>query len=149
MSGPNRFALRLMWKSHRFWYRVSGGRIGTKIARLPILELTTTGRSSGQPRGVMLAYVSDPRGFVVIASNGGDERDPAWWRNLQAHPDATVREGRATHAVRMRRLEGDERDRAWQRAVAAYKGYAKYKDKTTRTIPVALLEKMPGGAPPA
>jgi deazaflavin-dependent oxidoreductase (nitroreductase family) len=90
----------------------------------------------------MLAYVQDPRGFVVIASNAGAESDPAWWRNLQAHPDATVREGRATHAVRMRRLDGAEREGAWQRAVAAYSGYAKYQDKTTRTIPVALLEKM-------
>lgn len=147
MSGPNRFALRVMWKSHRFFYRVSGGRIGNKIAGLPILELTTTGRASGRPRSVMLAYVPDPRGFVVIASNGGADRDPAWWRNLQANPDATVREGRSAHAARMRRLDGEERERAWQRAVAAYGGYAKYQDKTTRAIPVALLEKPTGGQP--
>lgn len=147
MSGLKRFALRVMWKSHRFWYSVSGGRIGNKIAGLPILELTTTGRASGRPRSVMLAYVPDPIGFVVLASNAGAERDPAWWRNLEAHPYATVREGRATHPVRMRRLDGDERERAWQRAVAAYSGYAKYQTKTARAIPVALLEKMPGRAP--
>jgi deazaflavin-dependent oxidoreductase (nitroreductase family) len=136
-----------MWKLHRFWYRVSGGRIGGKMSGLHIVELTTTGRTSGKPRSVILAHVPDPRGFVVIASNAGAESDPAWWRNLQSHPDATIREGRVTHSVRMRRLDGDERERAWQRAVDAYGGYAKYKDKTTRTIPVALLEKMPGGSP--
>lgn len=147
MSGLRRFALQVMWKKHRFWYRVSGGRIGGKMSGIPMVELTTTGRTSGQPRSVMLAYVPDPGGYVVIASNAGAEEDPAWWRNLQAHPDATVREGRDTHAVLMRRLEGDERERAWQRAVAAYSGYAKYQTKTARTIPIALLEKTPGGPP--
>lgn len=143
MSGPNRFALSVMWKLHRFWYRISGGRIGAKMSRIPILELTTTGRTSSQLRRVMLAYVPDPGGYVVIASNAGAEEDPSWWRNLQSHPDATVREGRVTHAVRMRRLEGDERERAWQRAVAAFSGYARYQSMTARTIPVGLLEKLP------
>jgi deazaflavin-dependent oxidoreductase (nitroreductase family) len=89
----------------------------------------------------MLTYLDDPRGFIVIASNAGDERDPAWWRNLQADPDASVRVGRQTHAVRMRELEGDEREQPWERAVAAFDGYAKYAASTTRTIPVALLDK--------
>ena len=147
MSGLKRSALRLMWKLHRFWYRASGGRIGAKVAGLPVLQLTTTGRTSGQPRSVMLAYLSDPRGFVVIASNAGADRDPAWWRNLQAQPQARVRDGRTTHAVRVRRLDGDERERAWQRAVAAFHGYATYETRTAREIPVALLEKMAGGSP--
>ena len=148
MSGLSRFALRVMWKKHRFWYRVSGGRIGTRISGLSVMELTTTGRTSGRPRRVMLTYLPDPAGFVVIASNAGAEEDPAWWRNLQSRPDATVREGRVTHAVRMRGLEGDERERAWQRAVDAFGGYATYATKTTRTIPVGLLEKI-AGEPPA
>ena len=92
----------------------------------------------------MLAYVPDPAGFVVIASNAGAEQDPAWWRNLQAHPDASVRTGRITHSVRMRRLDGDERERAWRQAVTAFGGYATYDSKTTREIPVALLERVSG-----
>jgi deazaflavin-dependent oxidoreductase (nitroreductase family) len=149
MNGPRRFALRVMWTLHRAWFRVSGGRLGTQVAGLPVLELTTTGRNSGRPRRVLLTYVLDPLGFVVIASNAGAERDPAWWLNLQAHPNATTREGRVTHAVRMRRLEGEERERAWRRAVDAFGGYARYETMTARSIPVALLEKMPGEPPAA
>lgn len=141
MSQQKWWLFRIMWKLHRFWYRVSGGRVGTKVAGLPVLQLTTTGRSSGEARSVLLAYLDDPRGFIVIASNAGDQRDPAWWRNLQADPDASVEIGRQTHAVRMRQLRGDERDQAWHRAVAAFDGYAKYAANTTRTIPVALLDR--------
>jgi deazaflavin-dependent oxidoreductase (nitroreductase family) len=135
--------MRVVWKLHRFWYRVSGGRIGTKMSGLPILELTTTGRSTGQARSVMLAYLEDTRGFIVVASNAGSENDPAWWKNLQTQPNATVRTGRTLHDVRMRQLEGDERADALGRAVAAYSGYADYATKAKRTIPVALLEKEP------
>jgi deazaflavin-dependent oxidoreductase (nitroreductase family) len=133
--------MRVMWKIHRFWYRVSGGRIGGRVGGLPVLELTTKGRSSGQSRHVMLTYLDDPQGFIVIASNAGDQRDPAWWRNLQAEPDATVRIGRISYAVRMRQLEGAEREEAWRRVVAVFDGYAKYAASTTRTIPVAVLDK--------
>ena len=136
-----RAVMGLMWRLHRLWYGVSGGRVGTKVAGLPVLRLTTTGRSSGKARDVMLTYLDDPRGFIVIASNAGDDRDPAWWRNLQAEPAASVRIGRKTYAIRMRQLEGDEREHAWQRFVAAFDGYAKYAANTTRTIPVALLDK--------
>ena len=89
----------------------------------------------------MLTYLVDPKGFIVIASNAGDQRDPAWWRNLEADPVASVLVGRKTYAVRMRQLEDDEREQAWQRAVVAFDGYAKYAASTQRTIPVALLDK--------
>jgi F420H(2)-dependent quinone reductase len=129
-----------MWKKHRFWYRVSGGRIGAKIAGLPVLELTTTGRKTGQARRVMLTYLRDPRGFIVIASNAGSTDDPAWLRNLESHPRATVRTGRIVRDVRMRPLDGDERANALERAVAAYPAYATYATTAGRTIPVVLLE---------
>jgi F420H(2)-dependent quinone reductase len=133
--------MRVMWRLHRLWYRASGGRVGSRVAGLPVLRLTTTGRTSGKARSVMLTYLEDPRGYIVIASNAGDRRDPAWWRNLQADPAASVRTGRQTHAVRMRQLDGDEREQAWLRAVAAFDGYARYAASTPRTIPVALLDK--------
>jgi deazaflavin-dependent oxidoreductase (nitroreductase family) len=133
--------MRVMWKLHRFWYRASGGRVGSRIGGMPVLRLTTTGRTTGKPRTVMLTYLVDPMGFIVIASNAGDQRDPAWWRNLQANPVASVRIGRTTYAVRMRQLNGDEREQAWQRAVAAVGGYAKYAASAERSIPVALLDK--------
>ena len=146
MTQPNRSVLRIAWKLHRFWYRVSGGRIGAKLSGLPMLELTTTGRKTGQARSVMLMYLADPRGYIVIASNAGSTDDPAWWRNLQSRPSASVRTGRAARDVRMRLLDGAERADAWDRAVAAYPGYATYATTAGRTIPVVLLEVERGGA---
>ena len=145
MSRPNRTFLRVMWKLHHGWYRISGGRIGAKVSGLPVLELTTTGRKSGRSRRVLLTFVDDPNGFIVIASNAGSERDPAWWGNLVADPCATVRTRRDTQPVRMRRLEDEERERAWARAVAAFPGYAAYATKAGRPIPVALLEIVSEG----
>ncbi len=89
----------------------------------------------------MLTYLDEPRGFIVVASNAGDQHDPAWWQNLRADPVASVRIGRQGLTVRMRQLEGDEREQAWQRVVTAFDGYAKYAASTTRTIPVALLDR--------
>ena len=86
MTQPSRRSMRIMWKLHRFGYRVSGGRIGAKVSGLPVLELTTVGRTSGQARSVLLTYLKDPRGYVVIASNAGSTEDPAWWRNLRVAP---------------------------------------------------------------
>lgn len=141
MTTKQRRVMGVMWKLHRMWYRASGGRVGSRVAGLAVLRLTTTGRSSGRARSVMLTYLDDPRGFIVIASNAGDQRDPAWWRNLEADPAASVRIGRKEYPVRTRQLEGDEREQAWHRAVAAYDGYARYAASTTRTIPVALLDR--------
>jgi deazaflavin-dependent oxidoreductase (nitroreductase family) len=138
--------MRVMWKLHRFWYRVSGGRIGTKVSGLPVLALTTTGRTTGQARSVMLTYLTDPRGYIVIASNAGSRDDPAWFKNLRSQPSATVRTGRTTRVVRMRLLDEDERADAWDRAVAAFPGYAGYATTAGRTIPVVLLEVERGSA---
>lgn len=140
MTQQNRSFFRIAWKLHRFWYGVSGGRIGAKVSGLPVLELTTTGRTTGQARSVMLTYLTDPRGYIVIGSNAGSTDDPAWLRNLQSRPTATVRTGRTARDVRMRPLEGDERADAWDRAVAAFPGYAGYATTAGRTIPVVLLE---------
>ena len=132
--------MRVMWKLHRFWYRVSEGRIGAKVSGLPVLQLTTTGRKTGQARIVLLTYLRDPRGYIVIASNAGSSDDPSWWMNLRSNPSATVRIERTARDVRMRPLEGDERADALARAVAAYPGYATYATNAGRPIPVALLE---------
>ncbi len=144
MTQPSRMSMRFIWKLHHFGYRVSGGRIGAKISGLPVLELTTIGRTSGRARSVLLTYLKDPRGYVVIASNAGSTHDLAWWRNLQSHPDASVRTGMSRRHVRMRELDGDERAREWDRAVAAYGGYATYATKAGRAIPVVLLEVIRG-----
>jgi deazaflavin-dependent oxidoreductase (nitroreductase family) len=141
MSEARRVWMRWMWKAHRFWWRVSGGRIGGRICGLPVLELTTTGHRSGAPRSVLLSYVPRPAGFGVIASNAGADRDPAWWLNLRVHPEARVRARGERVAVIAEVLEGDERDQVWTAAVRANPDYEGYARATDRPIPVVLLRR--------
>jgi deazaflavin-dependent oxidoreductase (nitroreductase family) len=139
-----------MWRLHRFWWRVSGGRVGTHVAGLPVLELITSGRTSGKPRSVLLTYIDDPLGPVVIASNAGSDRPPDWFRNLEAQPLARIRRAGRITPVRARRLDGGERERAWEAAVRANPRYEGYRAATSRTIPVVHLDvglasARPGG----
>jgi deazaflavin-dependent oxidoreductase (nitroreductase family) len=131
--------MRWMWRAHRFWWRVSGGRIGGRIRGLPVLELTTTGRRSGEPRTVLLSYVPRPDGFGVIASNAGSRHDPAWWSNLRARPRAEVRTRAGRTSVVAEVLEGVARDEVWAAAVRANADYEGYATAAGRVIPVVLL----------
>jgi deazaflavin-dependent oxidoreductase (nitroreductase family) len=131
-----------IWSLHGFLYRVSGGRIGGKVVGLPVLMLTTTGRKSGDKRSSVLTYLPKGRASVVFASNAGEPRHPAWWLNLLANPRATVQRGQETTEVVAREAEGEERARLWAEIVAAYDGYAEYEKRTTRRIPVVVLEPV-------
>lgn len=134
--------MKILWRLHRFAYRASGGRVGTKAAGMPILQLTTTGRTSAQLRTVLLSYVPFPEGFAVIASNAGSDHPPAWWLNLQADPRATVTVGRETFDAIAHEITGTERDDAWQAAVRANRNYDDYRRGTSRRIPVVLLRRV-------
>src|SRR5687767_7536165 len=108
---------------------------------MPALILTTTGRKSGQPRQSMLTapIVEDGR-VVLVASYGGDDREPNWARNLRANPAVDVTMDGGTKAMRARIASADERSTLWPRVTSAYKGYADYQTKTTREIPLVILE---------
>jgi deazaflavin-dependent oxidoreductase (nitroreductase family) len=136
--------VELFWRVHPKLYRWSGGRIGGRIGNMPVLLLTTTGRKSGRTRTNALTYL--PRGddFVVIASVLGEPRHPHWWLNLAAHPDAVVRVGGAEHRVRARKAEGAEREALWRAVVEKTPDYDEYKARTSREIPVVVLERRPG-----
>jgi F420H(2)-dependent quinone reductase len=108
--------------------------------RLHCLVLETTGRRSGQPRRVVLLYMPDDEGFVVVASNFGNERPPAWWVNLEATPDAVVEHRGRRFAVRARELQGDERTATLARAVAYNKQWRGYAATVRRPLPVVRLE---------
>ncbi len=125
---------------HRSVYRATGGRIGGHFQGMSILLLTTTGRKTGQPRTNPLAYVRDGDNIVVIASNGGQQRSPAWWLNLKHTPTASIEIGRERQAVTARRALGDEHTRLWNEVTGRFPAYAKYQQKTTRQIPVVILE---------
>jgi len=134
---------RILGGVHRRLYRLSGGKIGGRIGKLPVLLLTTTGRKSGQPRTQPLAYTTAGDGFAVIASKGGAPQHPLWYLNLRAHPLADVTVGRESRRVRARDAEGEERDRLWRALADLYPGYDRYARKTTRQIPVVVLDVVP------
>lgn len=132
------------WRVHRGLYRLSGGRfLWTTASRRGwgALGLTTTGWRSGRKRTVIVGYLEDGPDLVVLAMNGWDDGDPAWWRNLEAHPDAVVRlahrEDRPVHA---RRATGDERARLWQRWAEIDAGLDDYARRRSIETPVVVLE---------
>jgi deazaflavin-dependent oxidoreductase (nitroreductase family) len=109
-------------------YRLSGGRLGGKIGRAPVLLLTTTGRKSGQQRTAPVVYLADGENVVVINTNAGNAKVPAWSLNLKANPDAVVEVGRKRYPVRARIAEGEERERLWRQHNGQYAGFDDYQE---------------------
>ncbi len=124
------------WHFHRLLYRLSGGRAGGADT----LEIRTVGRHSGVRRMTLLSFLRDGGNFVVIGSNAGSERTPAWALNLGAHSEAeVVLEGR-TLPVRAHVAAGAERDRLWTRIIAWNPTYSRYQEMAEREVPVVVLE---------
>jgi deazaflavin-dependent oxidoreductase (nitroreductase family) len=139
---PNiRWLLALVTAVHRFVYQKSGGRIGASAGGRRMLLLTCRGRRSGRERVTPLLYVDDEAGWVVVASNAGDARNPAWWLNLRARPEASVQIGRERHGVLAREAKPEEHERLWARLVDAYRFYEDYRTRTPRRIPIVVLER--------
>ena len=131
---------RILGGIHKLVYRLTGGKVGGRIGKLPVLLLTTIGRKSGQPRTQPLAYTRVGDGYAVIASKGGAPQHPLWYLNLRANPLAEVTVGRETREVRARDADGEERERLWRALADLYPGYDRYAQKTSRRIPVVVLE---------
>ena len=133
--------MKTMSLAHRGLLTLSGGRIGWSIGSIPAVELHTIGRSSGKRRSTMLtAPVHGSGRYVLVASKGGDDRNPQWYLNLVANPDVelTVR-GRTTR-MSARTATSEEKAELWPKIVAAYHGYEGYQRKTRRDIPVVICE---------
>jgi deazaflavin-dependent oxidoreductase (nitroreductase family) len=133
---------RIFGGIHKGVYRLTGGKVGGKIGKAPVLLLTATGRKSGQPRTQPLLYTQAGDGYAVIASKGGADQHPFWYLNLQANPRAEVTVARQTRQVRARDAQGEERERLWRALADLYPGYDKYAQKTNRQIPVVVLEPV-------
>jgi deazaflavin-dependent oxidoreductase (nitroreductase family) len=141
---PNiRWLLALITRVQRWLYLRTGGAIGHSIFGITMLLLTTVGRRTGEPRTLPLLYIEDGARLVIVASNAGDDRHPAWWLNLVANPRARVQVGRELYDVVARPADAAERERLWPRLVAAYKYYDDYTQRTRREIPIVLLERAP------
>lgn len=121
--------------------RISRGRLtATSVTTgLPLIWLTTTGAKTGKPRTIPLIGVDDGDRLVVIASNWGQDQSPAWYYNLCARPFASVARGREASRYRTQEAEGAEYERLWQLAISRYPGYAAYRIRTSRHIPIMIL----------
>jgi deazaflavin-dependent oxidoreductase (nitroreductase family) len=132
------------WRGHRALHRLSGGRfLWTPESKRGwgALGLTTTGGKTGRDRTVIIGYIEDGPNLVALAMNGWDEGQPAWWRNLEAHPDAVVRlADRSSRLVRARCASGAERDRLWQRWAEIDEGLDAYAAARSAATPVVVLE---------
>jgi deazaflavin-dependent oxidoreductase (nitroreductase family) len=121
-------------------YRLSGGRVGGRVGRAPVLLLTTTGRRSEQKRTAPVVYLDDGENVVVIDTNAGNAKVPAWSLNLKANPEAEVERGRRRYPVRARVAEGEERADLWRRHNEQYAGFDDYQRKLDREASVIVLE---------
>jgi deazaflavin-dependent oxidoreductase (nitroreductase family) len=123
-------------------FRANGGKVGGRFAGAPMLLLTTIGARSGGPRTTPLVYTTDADRIVIIASFAGAPKHPAWFLNLRANPEVTVEVGTETFKARAVVPEGAERDRLFNQQAEQMPNFAEYQEKTTRTIPAVVLERL-------
>lgn len=134
--------LRWVGKLNVPLYRASGGRLGGRVGKGPVLLLTTTGRKSGEKRTAPVLYIEDDGRYVVINTNAGNTRIPAWSLNLDADPEAEVEVRRKRIPVRARPAQGEERADLWRKHNQQYAGFDEYKEELPddRPITVYVLE---------
>jgi deazaflavin-dependent oxidoreductase (nitroreductase family) len=141
---PPPWFVHAAWRVHRALYRLSGGRFLWTTSNKRgwgALRLTTIGRKSGQPRSVIIGYLEDGPNLVTLAMNGWDEGHPAWWLNLEAHPDAVARTaGQPPRPVRAREAHRGERERLWQSWRAVDPNLDAFASRRSIAAPVVVLE---------
>ncbi|WP_318199973.1 nitroreductase family deazaflavin-dependent oxidoreductase [Streptomyces sp. SCL15-4] len=127
-------------------YESSGGTKGTTLldTGLPVIVLTTRGAKSGKLRKTPLMRVEHEGRYAVVASVGGAPKHPVWYFNVKADPHVELQDGPAKRDMRAREVTGAEKAEWWERAVAAFPPYAEYQEKTSREIPVFVLETFDG-----
>ena len=123
-------------------YRLSGGRIGSKVGDGPVLLLTTTGRKSGEPRTAPILYLAHGEAMILIDTNAGNERLPGWSYNLKAKPLAEVEIGKRRFPVKARIAVGTEREELWRACNDQYSGFDEYIEWLDRTPSVWVLEPV-------
>ncbi len=125
-------------------FRTNGGKVRGPFEGASLLLLTTTGAKSGQPRTLPLMYLPDRDRMVIFGSKAGAPTNPDWYHNLIAHPQASVEVGSETFAVTATVASGEEEDRLYASQAEKYPQFAEYQTKTTRKIPVIILERLKG-----
>ena len=135
-------AAKAFTRTHIALYRKTGGRIGGRFRGSPVLLLTTTGRRTGAPRTAPLFYVKDGDRLAVAASGFGLPANPPFYLNVQVDPEVSVQIGRRVQDMVARTATPEERERLWPRFVAMYPAYAMFQQRTSREIPIVVLEPL-------
>jgi len=145
-SGPGSWLFaRVLHRIDRPVYRLTGGKqtFASLVSGIPVVILTTTGARSGRPRTVPVLGLPAQDGLVVIASNFGQDRHPAWYHNLRADPQGSVVVDGQTRAVRAVEVQGEQRARIWQEGLRVYPGWSQYERRAAhRRIAVFVLEPV-------
>ena len=130
-------------KVHTWLYRATGARVGQSLGHITNLLLTTNGRRTGEARTVALAYMADGRDWILVASNGGSDRHPAWWLNLKGNANATIEIGRERIEVVAREAQGEERARLWSEMEHREPNLEGYAARRSRKTAVVVFEPRP------
>ena len=134
--------LRRVMGGHTAVYRATRGVVGHRFpGSPPMLLLDHVGAKSGNKRTSPLVYTEDGDDIVLVASKGGNPKNPAWYHNLKANPDTTIQVGSEKRQVRARVATDEERKRLWPKVVDTYSGYDGYQKRTQRKIPLIVLER--------
>lgn len=127
---------------HRALLALTGGRFPRTVMGMLTVELHTVGRKSGKPYANLLTSpVHDERRIVLVASKGGHQDHPDWYKNALAHPDVTLTVDGAQVPMRARTATAAERAELWPQVVKTYRGYAGYQRNTDREIPLLICER--------
>lgn len=140
---PPRWFIRLFWLAHRKVYRLSGGHIGLwrpKDGKWGAMCVTTVGRRTGRDHRVVVGYLCDGDCYVTMAMNGWLPGEPAWWLNLQAHPEVEVETRDGRHLVTGRAAQGEERERLWARWQEIDRDLDAYAARRTQPTAVVVFE---------
>ncbi|MBC7814412.1 MAG: nitroreductase family deazaflavin-dependent oxidoreductase [Burkholderiales bacterium] len=131
---------KLFTAFHIWMYRQSNGQRMNIMRGMPVLLLTTTGRKTGKQRTTPLMYIEDGENVVITASAGGDDADPAWFKNLQTNPRATVEIKGITQTVVAQVAEPEQKAPLWSRLISQAPFFGEYQRSTTREIPMVILQ---------
>jgi F420H(2)-dependent quinone reductase len=125
-----------------FLYNVSGGRIGGKMGKLPVLLLTATGRKSGKQRTLPLVYIMDDTAYVITASAGGADKAPGWFFNVRSNPQATIQVKDKHIKVTAEVAGSEKKSELWARLIEVAPNFAGYQKRTSREIPMVILHPV-------
>jgi len=135
--------------AHQLIYELSGGRIGERIGRVPMLLLRTRGRKTGRVRTAALLYHRDGDHYVVVGSKGGSDSAPAWLLNLKTTPEVEVQVGTKRFPATGHIASAAQRRRLWPEVVRLWPQYERYQSQTRRPIPLVILARTPAAPPPS